>query len=302
MTEPPPNRPRWIAWMLVILPLWLILSGAVSIWYFLHREKQEELAGQQRFARSVSQSSIEDDMGKLVGIIGERHASSPDAARNLSRAAAMIEGTLGPSNTGFAVRRERGPAQWPLLHVGIPGTNPGLPAVWVLCSYDSRPGSPGVEANATGIVAVLAAAQALADEKLRAGVHFAFIPHANDPESPVLETAAALAKMIGTSSAILSVEAMGAGEVLWLSSRDSAAAPLELAQGLGMVRGAEVVRIGDDADLASVLFEMGLPAVRVSTRPQVTARDADATLPPSAMLAASAGRLVELIRRCANMP
>ncbi len=302
MTEPPPNRPRWLAWMLVILPLWLLLSGAASIWYFLHREKQQELAGQQRFARSVSESAIEDDMGKLVGIIGERHASSPDAARNLSRAAAMIEGTLGPSNTGFIVKRERGPVDWPLLHVSITGTNPGLPAVWVVCGYDSRPGSLGVEANATGIVAVMAAAQALADEQIRAGVHFVFVPHANDPESPVLDTASALARLIGNATAILCVEAMGAGEVLWLSSRDSAATPLELAQGLGMVRSAETVSIGADADLASVLFEMGLPAVRVATRPQLTARDADATLPPAAVLAASTGRLVELIRRCGNMP
>lgn len=302
MTEPLGNRPRWVAWMLVILPLWLLVSGAVSIWYILNREKQEELAGQQRFARSVSESAIGDDMGKLVEIIGERHAFSPDAARNLSRAAAMIEGTLGPSNTGFIVKRERGPGDWPLLHVSIAGTNPGLPAVWVVCSYDSRPGRPGVEANATGIVAVLAAAQALADEQTRNGVHFAFVPHANDPESPVLETAGVLAKLIGNGTAILCVEAMGAGEVLWLSSRDSAAAPLDLAQGLGMVRGAEVVCIGDDADLASVLFEMGLPAVRVATRPQLTARDADATLPPASVLAASTGRLVELIRRCANMP
>ena len=69
-----------------------------------------------------------------------------------------------------------------------------------------------------------------------------------------------------------------------------------------MVRGAEVVCIGDDADLASVLFEMGLPAVRVATRPQITEQEADNTLPPSAVLAASAGRLVELIRRCGNMP
>jgi hypothetical protein len=302
MTEPQQKRPRWVVWMLVILPLWLLLSGAGSVWYFLHREKQEELAGQQRFARSVSQSALADDLSKLVGIIGERHASSPDAAKNLSRAAAMIEGSLGPSNTGFEVRRERGPVDWPLLHVAIAGKNPALPEVWVVCSYDSRPGTPGVEANATGIAAVMAVAQALAAEQPRAGVRFVFMPHANDPGSPVAETAAVLARLIGKARAILCVEAMGAGEVLWLSSRDAEAAPLELAQGLGMVRGAETVGIGEQADLASVLFDLGLPAVRVSTRPQLPAGDADAALPPPAVLAASSGRLVELIRRCANMP
>lgn len=300
--ETPKSRPRWVVWLLVILPLWLLVSGAVSIWYLVNREQDQEQGAQQRFARSVSESGIADDMGKLVGVIGERHASSPDAARNLTRAAAMIEGTLGPSNTGFTVKRENGPAEFPLLHVTIAGKNPATPGVWVVCSYDSRPGTPGVEANATGIAAVLAAAQALAADQALASVSFVFVPHANDPDSPVVETAAVLAKLIGKSAAILCVEAMGAGEVLWLSSRDTAAAPLGLAQGLGMVRGAEVVCLGDDADLASVLFEMGIPAVRVATRPQLTAQDADATMPAAAVLAASSGRLIELIRRCARMP
>jgi hypothetical protein len=93
---------------------------------------------------------------------------------------------------------------------------------------------------------------------------------------------------------------MGNGGELWLSSRDTAAAPLNQAAGLGSVKGAEVICMGDDADLASVLFQLGLPAVRVATRPMVNADEADATLPATDTLAASTGRLVELIRRCAN--
>jgi hypothetical protein len=54
-------------------------------------------------------------------------------------------------------------------------------------------------------------------------------------------------------------------------------------------------------DLSSILFEMNLPAVRVATRPVVTAAEPDDKLPSPATVAASTGRLVELIRRCAGL-
>lgn len=302
MSEQEPKRQRWVAWLLVLLPLWLVISGAAGIWYFLKREKQAEIAGQQRFARTVSETSMADDMRKIVDYIGERHASSETAGRNLSRTAVMIEGLLGPSNTGYQVSRTRGPLEWPLLHVAVPGANPKAPAVWVVTSYDSRPGKPGVEANATGLAATLAAAQAIATDQPAAPVHFVFIPHANDPDSPVMDTAAALRALVvesGPPHALLCVEAMGASAELWLTSRDAEAMPLEQIRGLGSVRGAEVVCLGDDADLSSILFESGLPAVRVSTRPLVLASEADDRKPAPAVLAAASGRLIELIRRCA---
>lgn len=300
MIEEVARRPRWVGLLLVILPLWLVVSGGGAMWYFLHRDKKLETAEQQRFSRSVSSAALADDVRKLVEIVGERNGASEKAAKNLSRAASMIEGSLGPSNAGFSVNRTPGPAEWPLLHVRISGANPDLPALWVVCAYDSRPGSPGAEANSTGVAATLAAAQALAGEKPTVSMYFAFLPHGNDPDSPVLETAQNFVKLAGSPAAVLCVEAMGAGEELWLSSRDTAAAPLAKAAGLGSVKGAEVICMGDDADLASVLFQLGLPAVRVATRPLVTADEADATLPAAATLAASTGRLVEVIRRCAN--
>ena len=300
MTDETAKRPRRIGLLLVILPLWLVVSGGVAMWYFLQRDKKLAAAEQQRFSRSVSEAALADDMRKLVGIVGERNGASEDAAKNLSRAAAMIEGSLGPSNIGFAVSRAPGPADWPLLHVRITGRNPDLPAVWVVCAYDSRPGSPGAEANASGVAALLAAAQALAGETPATSVHFAFLPHGNDPDSPVVQTARKFSDLAGKPSAILCVEAMGAGGELWLSSRDTEAMPLSKTTGLGSVKGAEVVCIGDDADFASVLFELGLPAVRVATRPQVIAAEADDRLPVPATHSASTGRLVELIRRCAN--
>ena len=299
MTDETPKRPKWASVLLVVLPLWLVVSGGLAMWYFSGEDSRREEVEQERFAQAVSAPMLADDLKKLVEIIGERNGASESAAKNLTRAASMIEGLLGPSNTGYTVRRVQGPADWPLLQVTIPGKNPDAPAIWVLSSYDSRPGSPGAEANATGLAATLAAAQALASDKRDMGIHFVFLPHANDPESPVLETATKFKEIAGSPKAVLCVESMGAGEQLWLNSRDTAAAPLALAQGLGSVRGAEVICLGDDVDLASILFEMGLPAVRVATRPLVLPDEADDKLPAAPIVAASTGRLIELIRRCA---
>ncbi len=296
-----PHRSRWVTLLLVLLPVWLLASGAGALWYYFHREKKQALVEQERFSQAVSAPLITDDLRKIVEVIGERNASSETAAANLSRTASMTEGLLGPSNTGYAVRKTKGPADWPILQVTLAGKKPDAPPVWVLTSYDSRAGSRGAEANATGLAATLAAAQALARDKPTAPVHFIFLPHSNDPESPVVETAAKfleLAKPAGLPKAILCVEAMGAGEPLWLTSRDVSATPLQLVAGLGAVYGAEVVCLGDDSDLASILFEMNLPAVRVATRPLVTAADADDRLPFAPTVAASTGRLIELIRRC----
>jgi hypothetical protein len=300
MTEESPKRPRWATVVLVVLPLWLIVSGVFAMWFYFRQERANDQLEQERFATSVSGPMLEDDLRKLVEIIGERHGSSESASKNLSRAAAMIEGLLGPSNTGYTINRIVGPAAWPLIQVTLRGKNADYAPIWVVSSYDSHPGSPGVEANATGLAATLAAAQAMAADKPEASVHFLFFPHANDPDSPVMEMLAKFKDLANGAASVLCVEAMGAGESIWLTSRDAEALPLSRIQGLGMVRGAEVVCLGDDTDLASLMFEMGLPAARVGTRPMVNAAEPDDKLPPVEILAASTGRLIELIRRCAS--
>jgi hypothetical protein len=296
------RRPRWATFLLVLLPVWLLGSGAAALWYYFHLEKKAAKVEQERFAQAVSTPILADDLRKIVEVIGERNASSETAAANLSRMTSMIDGLLGPSNTGYTVNRHNGPSKWPLMQVTLTGKNPTAPAIWVATTYDSRAGSRGAEANATGLAATLAAAQALARDKPEVSIHFMFLPHANDPESPVVETAAKLMELIkltGSPKAVLCVEAMGAGEPLWLSTRETSAIPLTLVSGLGAVYGADVVCLGDDTDLASMLFEMGLPAVRLSTRPLVTAGEKDERLPFAPTVTASTGRLIELIRRCA---
>lgn len=300
MNSEKPRR-RWTPALLVILPVWLILSAIVGLWLLFQHDKKEEQKEQARFAQSVSTPLLGDDLKKIVSIIGDRNPSSEAAEVNLSRMASMIEGLLGPSNTGYAVTKHRGPSNWPILQVTLRGKSEEDP-VWVITSYDSRPGSRGAEANATGLAATFAAAQAMALDKPTRPIHFAFLPHANDPESPVAENALILRDLIQAkpSSSVLVVEAMGAGETLWITSRDIDAYPLSKVEGLGKIVGAEVACLGEDSDLASVLFEMKIPAVRIATRAILTPDEMDDREPFPPTVSASTGRLVELLRRLSS--
>lgn len=293
-------RTRWTPILLVVIPVWLVLSASVGIWLLFKHEKKEAEKEQARFSQAISTPLLTDDLKKIVNVIGERNVSSEAAAANLSRMASMIEGILGPSNTGYAVTKHRGPAKWPLLQISIRGKSEEQP-VWVVTSYDSPPGSRGAEANASGLAATIAAAQALASDKPARPIHFIFLPHANNPESPILDNALLLRDLLTKNppSALLVVEAMGAGESLWLTSRDTGASPLSKITDLGKVVGAEVACLGEDSDLASVLFELEQPAVRVATRAILTPGEADDREPFAPTVSASAGRLVELIRRLA---
>lgn len=299
MSEAADGRPRVITILLIILPIWLVASGGFAIWYFLRQEKIEALVERERFVQAVSAPMIADDLHKIVNIIGERHTSSPTGTANLTRAASMIEGLLGPSNTGFDVTRHRGPGEHPLIHVTLRGSDPEVPSVWVVSSYDSRPGSPGAEANATGMAATLAAAQALADHKPLATVHFLFLPHANDPASPIAGTAERFLKIAGNRPLVLYVVSMGAGENLRLSSRQPDRLTPQLIEGLGSITEPEPPPPADEPEFSNSLAEAGLSVIRVATRPQVGPAEPDSTIPNPETIAAATGRLVELIRRCA---
>jgi hypothetical protein len=289
---------RLVPWLLVILPAWVIASAAFALVKYFKDEKTAAIEEAQRFAKSVSAESLADDLNKIVNIIGERNGGKPE---KLSATASMIRGVLGPSNAGYEVKTVTGPGAFPILHVTIPSANADAAPLWLLTSYDSPIDSRGAERNATGLAATLAAAQALAGDKPARPVHFLFLPHSNEPDAPVVETALIASKLIGAApKAILCVEAMGDAETLILSSRDTTALPPVEFAGLGKILGAEVVCLGEDADLASLLFEMDRPAVRVSTRPMLLPDETDEKLPFAPTLAASSGRLIELVRRLAK--
>ncbi len=297
MTMTQRKRFRLVPILLVLLPLWFILSGLFALVRYFEKEEEAVVLDARRFSQAVSTPSLEDDLRKIVEVIGERNTSSPT---QLSAIASMIQGLLGPSNIGYQVKAMAGPAGFPILQVTLPSLKSSAAPVWLITSYDSPTGSRGAEKNATGVVATLATAQALADTRPGRPIHFLFLPHANDRESPLLETALFATRLIQKGpapKAILCIEAMGAAETLILSSRDNEALPAHEFDGLGKILGAEVVCLGDDFDLSSTLFEMNLPALRIATRPTLLPNEKDDKPPFGPTLAASTGRLIEFVTR-----
>jgi|AntRauTorckE6833_2_1112554.scaffolds.fasta_scaffold26336_2 hypothetical protein len=293
------RKSRLIPWLLVILPAWLFISAGLFLVKHFKDEKAALVEEEKRFARTVSNSLIADDLRKIVTVIGERNTSKPE---NLRAMASMIQGLLGPSNTGYKIDTIDGPAGFPIIKIGISAIGENAP-IWILSSYDSPIGSVGAEKNATGLTASLATAQALANSSPSHPIHFLFLPHVNQTEAPVLETAELAANLIesaGKPKAVLCIEAMGEQEELILSSRDTEALPTYRIDGLGKILGAEVVCLGEDFDLASILFELGLPAARVATRPILLPDEADDKLPFAPTLSSSTGRVIELVKRLAG--
>lgn len=292
------KKSRLVPILLVVLPLWLVASAAFALVKYFQNEKADARAAEQRFSQSVSSTRIADDLRKIVDILGERNTTSP---KKLAATASMIQGLLGPSNTGYDVKNINSPTDFPIIQVTVPSERSSASPVWILTSYDSPLGSRGAEKNASGLAATLAAAQALADATPSNPIRFLFIPHVNEIDAPVLETALITSKHIGDNHAgILCVEAMASSETLILTSRDTEATPVEKFAGLGKILGAEIACLGDDFDLASTLYETGLPAIRIATRPTLLPDEEDNKVPFAPTLAASTGRLIELIQRLSN--
>jgi hypothetical protein len=247
-----------MAWLLWGVPLWLAVSAGIGLWYYYHREKMHAQEEQERFAQSVSVESIADDLHKIVEVIGERNSSSEKASANLSRTASMVEGLLGPSNMGYVVNKIPGPGRWPILHVSVKGKDNRAAPVWIISSYDSPQGSAGAQRNATGLVATLAAAQAVAGDTPDAAISFFFLPHANDATAPIDAELKKLADFAG-----------------------SATGP----------RVAYYVNGGVDHEIADKLAKLRLPAIPFTTVTETGATATDA-LPDPARVAAAAERLV----------
>ena len=120
---------RLLPWLLVLLPLWLIASGAFALVQYFKSEESSKIEAEMRFAKSVSAESIADDLKKIISVIGERNTSKPE---KLSAIASMIEGTLGPSNTGYEVRQINGPSDFPILEVTIPSLKKSAGPIWII--------------------------------------------------------------------------------------------------------------------------------------------------------------------------
>ncbi len=109
---------------------------------------------------SALADALRTDIARLAGEIGERHTRRP---RALAAAAAFIEEALAAA--GHRVERQEyevGGVPCANLEVEVAG---GPEVIVVGAHYDTVPGSPGANDNATGVAATLALARAFAGRR-----------------------------------------------------------------------------------------------------------------------------------------
>lgn len=176
MSETESKRPRWAVLTLSLMPLWLGLSAGGAVWWSLRSDKQAEEERDQRFAMEMSVERIADDLRKLEEVIGPRGI---DYVENLNRAASMLEGILGPSNTGYRIQKIPSPLGAPILVAELKGSSDHDQSLWVIAPYDSPPG----KSDASAPAALVAVAQAMARDQLPVDIRFILLPYGHNPHA-----------------------------------------------------------------------------------------------------------------------
>ncbi len=291
---------RWYVVILVGLPVWFAVSVVGALWLYFHLQEREAGERQAAFAREISIASLADDLRKFTSLIGERHTGGDEPGRNLSRAASMVEGALGPGNIGLEVSRHRGPSDWSLIETAIPAARQDADSVWVLTGYDAPRGGIGGQFNASGLAAVLAAIQAGANDEPVRHLRFLFLPHLHDEGAPVAETLRIAAETMtarGGVDSVLWVEAMGAAQELELRAKNPEALPVDNLADIGEVSPEPFgLEFGD-----GVPSWLGEAMVRVSTRGPHQPGEPDIDVPSPTLTADAAGMLLELLRRVSGV-
>lgn len=217
------DQGKVIRFCLVGLPVGLLLIGAGSV-FVTHladgtdpevekaRLKREQAASIMR--KPIDPADLERYVKVLAGDIGERHLGAP---KSLRAAAFWIESTLGPSNMGYTVERERfevdGEEVWNVV-AELSGGDKAGEIVVIGAHYDTVPGSPGANDNGTGVAALLSLANSFSGEKPARTLRFvAFV----NEEPPYFQTdrmgsvvhAKRLAQQGARVAAMISLETMG---------------------------------------------------------------------------------------------
>lgn len=175
----------WPKWLIVLLPLWLVVSGGVGLFLHFHNQEQDAFEQQRVFRREAQLSSLADDWRKLEQVIGARSIHLPGEREGLRRAAAMIEGSLGPTNMGYAVKTYAGPEfqrdSWPILTVSTRDQAQAAP-IWLIFAYDTASSATAVAESSASLALSLALAQSLVGEDFVHPVRLMWVPHGRADE------------------------------------------------------------------------------------------------------------------------
>ena len=165
-----------------------------------------------REEESVLRERIETHVRVLAGEIGERNVFHPGELRSARDYLARILADLG-----YDVRIQAFPVGGLTvanLEVILPGSNPGGESLVVGAHYDSAPGTPGANDNASGAAVVLELARLLRGASPPREIRFVFFvneepPFFGTPDMGSLRYARAARDRKDRIAAMISVETVG---------------------------------------------------------------------------------------------
>jgi hypothetical protein len=170
-----------IRFLLVALPAGLFVFGVGAMFVSHQRAKTAptdpneavrlEAASLKR--GPVDRTDLARSLEMLANRIGERHAAKPES---LESAALWFESTIGPANLGYLVERHvfeiGGGREVRNLIAELPGRERRKEIIVVGAHYDTIPGSPGANDNASGIAALVALARTFAGDPQERTIRF----------------------------------------------------------------------------------------------------------------------------------
>jgi len=182
------RRPTLIQLLIIALPVGLGICVVIAMYLYLRGEgRSVERMAVGIYQKEPSEASLRDYIGKFSGeLIGERNLRNAETMRSLRAAASLIEGALGSSNMGYAVRRQEvsGEEDGPYnLWVDNPGQRNPTEIVEVRVGYDSPRGDSGVMRNAPGVAMALELAHAFSNSENRRTIRFVFLVNEWDAEA-----------------------------------------------------------------------------------------------------------------------
>jgi hypothetical protein len=298
----------WIKFIIVAVPVWLMVSGGIGLWLHFRAADQKERDNRLTYQKQINATSVIDDFKKITDVIGARHVASEQGRAGLTRMAAMIEGSLGPSNMGYQVIKHQGPlieeVNFPLIEVAV---MPKISAtsLWVVVPYDAPADEARGAAAASSLAVSFAVAQALVAKELPTNIHFLFVPHAFADEDIRMNLAGKIQQVIDKKNGCSQVLVIGSqlhpGD-LFASSRNSSVPLMKKAADLVEDPGAEAICMQDNGELSAILFEAGLPSSLLLTQSpeEMSAELTDSITPQAQMLGDHAAQVLAVILRLAE--
>jgi hypothetical protein len=214
---------RGAAWRLAVLGVAIVVGLTAAWWVMIrmpgtsHRGPLPSLTAEER----ALAERLDADVRMLAGTIGVRNRH---ALANYERAAKHIESRLAAA--GYEPARQPSPPRLPTLTPGniwveVRGVREPERIVVVGAHYDSYADSPGANDNGSGVAAVLALAELLADARPAKTLRFCLFvdeepPYFQTEEMGSLVYARACQERGETIDAMISVETIG-----WYSDEPS---------------------------------------------------------------------------------